>query len=70
MKTFLAYRYLTGGDDAAFCHKVTHALGQGWNLRGETAFAFDAAAGEMRCGQAVTKEVAAPYAPDARLAEL
>jgi hypothetical protein len=70
MKTLLAYRYLTGRDDAAFCHKVTEALSKGWELRGETTFAFDAARGEMRCGQAVVKEVAGPYDPAARLADL
>ena len=29
--------------------------------------AFDAARGVMRCGQAVTKEIAADYAPDMKL---
>ena len=29
MKTMLAYRYLTGKDDDAFCHKVTEALANG-----------------------------------------
>ena len=24
------YRYLTGKDDAAFCHQVTQALNNGW----------------------------------------
>lgn len=70
MKTFVAYRYLTGRDDSTFCHMVTQALARGWSLHGETTYAFDASAGEMRCGQAVTKEVAAPYDADARLAEL
>ncbi|SEG52051.1 protein of unknown function [Bosea lathyri] len=26
------YRYLTGPDDAAFCHRVSEALSQGWVL--------------------------------------
>jgi hypothetical protein len=26
------YRYLTGKDDAAFCHRVTDALNRGWQL--------------------------------------
>jgi hypothetical protein len=26
------YRYLTGPDDAAFCHRVSEALSQGWQL--------------------------------------
>lgn len=29
-----AYRYLTGIDDAAFCHRVTAALNSGWELYG------------------------------------
>lgn len=70
MKTVLAFRYLTGTDDAAFCHKVTAALAGGWALYGEPTYVYDAARGEMRCGQAVTKEVAGPYDPDWRLGEL
>ena len=66
----LAYRYLTGEDDAAFCHKVTEALGRGWSLHGGPCYAFDAKAGVMRCGQAVVKEVDADYAPDLKLGAL
>ena len=29
------YRYLTGKDDAAFCHRVTDALNRGWQLYGQ-----------------------------------
>lgn len=28
------YRYLTGPDDASFCHRVSEALSQGWVLYG------------------------------------
>ena len=66
----LAYRYLTEADTAAFCHKVTKALAEGWSLHGEPAYAFDAAAGVMRCGQAVVKEVDAAYSPELKLSEL
>lgn len=66
----LAYRYLTGADDAAFCHKVTQALARGWSLYGEPAYAYDAAAGAMRCGQAVVKEVDATYGPAMKLGDL
>jgi hypothetical protein len=66
----LAYRYLTGTDDAAFCHKVTEALAKGWSLYGDPAYAFDAKAGVMRCGQAVVKEVDGPYDPAAKLGDL
>ena len=61
------YRFLSGDDDSAFCHKVSAALAAGWALHGAPAYAFDAARGVMRCGQAVTKEVAGPYAPDMKL---
>ena len=52
------YRFLTGVDDSAFCHKVTAALNKGWALHGSPTYAFDAASGQMRCGQAVVKDVA------------
>jgi hypothetical protein len=70
MSRLLAYRLLTGADDAAFCHRVTKALAEGWSLHGGPVYAFDAAAGAMRCGQAVVKEVEAAYSPDLRLSDL
>jgi len=64
------YRFLSGEDDSAFCHKVTKALSEGWLLYGEPHYVFDAAAGKMRCGQAVTKEVAEQdYDPEKKLTE-
>lgn len=66
----MAYRLLTDDDTAAFCHKVTQALAQGWILYGAPAYAFDAARGVMRCAQAVTKEVPGAYSPELRLGEL
>ncbi len=51
------YRLLTEDDTSAFCHKVSEALTKGWVLHGDPTYAFDAANGVMRCGQAVTKEV-------------
>lgn len=65
-----AYRFLTEVDTSAFCHKVTQALAQGWSLHGSPSYAFDAATGAMRCGQAVVKEVEADYCPDLKLSEL
>lgn len=49
------YRFLTEDDTSAFCHKVTTALNDGWDLHGPPVYAFDAARGVMRCGQAVVK---------------
>ncbi len=61
------YRLLTADDTSAFCHKVTEALAKGWSLHGSPSYAFDAANGVMRCAQAVTKEVEAPYDPEMKL---
>ena len=63
------YRFLTEDDTSAFCHKVSAALSKGWTLQGSPTYAFDAARGVMRCGQAVTKEVPGAYSPDIRLGE-
>ena len=51
------YRYLTGKDDAAFCHRVTDALNRGWQLYGQPTLTFDQKRGEVICGQAITKDV-------------
>ena len=64
------YRFLTGVDDSAFCHKVTAALNKGWALHGSPTYAFDTTSGQMRCGQAVVKDVAGKdYEPDMKLGE-
>lgn len=63
------YRFLSDDDTSVFCHKVTAALNKGWVLHGNPTYAFDAAQGIMRCGQAVVKEVDGEYTPDTRLGE-
>ncbi len=63
------YRLLTGDDTAEFCHKVSAALSQGWELHGDPAYAFDQANGVMRCAQAVTKETKAQYSAKMKLGE-
>ena len=63
------YRFLTADDTSEFCHKVTAALNAGWSLYGGPTYAFDAANGVMRCGQAVTKEVVGDYTADLKLGE-
>ncbi len=64
------YRFLTGPDDASFCHKVTVALNKGWELHGSPTYSFNAANGLMQCGQAVTKTVhGKEYHPDIKLGE-
>jgi len=62
------YRFLSGPDDASFCHKVTAALNKGWHLYGSPTYAFDGK--EMRCGQAVVKDVdGVEYTPDIKLSD-
>lgn len=51
------YRYLTGKDDAAFCHRVTQALNRGWELCGNPTLTYNQETKEIVCGQAITKEV-------------
>lgn len=63
------YRLLTEDDTSAFCHKVTEALSKGWELYGNPTYAFDATAGVMRCGQAVTKEADVEYLADLKLGQ-
>ncbi|GHF38184.1 DUF1737 domain-containing protein [Seohaeicola zhoushanensis] len=63
------YRLLTEDDTSAFCHKVSEALSKGWSLYGSPSYAFDSARGVMRCAQAVTKEIAAPYTPEMKLGQ-
>lgn len=64
------YRFLTGPDDASFCHKVTLALNKGWELHGSPSYAFNAVTGLMQCGQAVIKTVEGKdYHPDMKLSE-
>jgi hypothetical protein len=66
----LIYRFLSGEDDSAFCHKVTKALSEGWTLYGTPQYAFDPEARKMRVGQAVTAEAPQqPYDPDRKLTD-
>ena len=63
------YRYLTGPDDASFCHRVSEALSLGWSLYGQPTLTFDAVQGRVICGQAIIKDVDAAYAPTLKLSE-
>lgn len=65
----MLYRFITEDDTSQFCHRVSEALSKGWVLHGSPSYAFDAAKGVMRCGQAVVKTGTAPYAPDMKLGE-
>lgn len=64
------YRFITGPDDSAFCHRVTAALNKGWSLHGSPSLTFDSVKGLTMCGQAVVKEVEGKdYDPDMKLGE-
>lgn len=64
------FRFITGPDDSAFCHRVTQALNKGWELHGSPSITFDPVAGGRFCGQAVTKTVeGVDYQPDMKLGE-
>lgn len=63
------YRFLSDDDTSAFCHKVSLALSKGWELQGSPVYAFDAARGVMRCGQAVLKDVPGDYDPEMKLGQ-
>jgi len=69
-QTTTLYRYLTGVDDSAFCHKVSEAINKGWQLYGHPTLTFDAAKGRVICGQAIVKEVEdVAYSPDLKLSD-
>jgi hypothetical protein len=51
------YRLLTGGDDAAFCKKVSEALNKGWELHGPPSLTYNSSRNHVVCGQAVIKDV-------------
>jgi hypothetical protein len=65
-----AYRFISNDDTSDFCHRVTEALSKGWELHGSPTYAFDAAKGVMRCGQAVTKETDIEYSSDLKLGQI
>jgi len=63
------YRILTGTDDAAFCHKITKALNNGWVLHGSPQVTFNTKNNQTVCAQAVTKDISGDYQPDVSLSE-
>ena len=64
------YRFLSEDDHSAFCHRVTKALNEGWELYGGPVYAFDDARGVMRCGQSVVKTAEGTYSADMNLDDL
>ena len=65
------YRYLTGPDDASFCHRISEALNRGWQLYGSPSLTYDPEKKQLVCGQAIIKEVAGGhYSPELDLGKL
>lgn len=65
----LLYRFLTGPDDSSFCHKISNALNDGWELYGNPCYVTDPNSGKLQCGQAVTKTASKEYDPDKSLGD-
>ena len=63
------YRYLTGPDDASFCHRVTAELNKGWQLYGQPTLTYDAEKKRVICDQAIVKDAPGEYAPNIELSE-
>ena len=61
------YRYLTGLDDDAFCHRVTAELNKGWQLHGQPTLTYDQERKRVICGQVITKEAPGEYRPGIKL---
>lgn len=61
------FRFLTGPDDSSFCHKITKALSEGWQLHGSPVYISDPQSKSLKCGQAVVKTSSDPYDPDRKL---
>jgi hypothetical protein len=63
------YRYLTGPDDASFCHRITELLNRGWQLYGSPTLTYDPETKRVVCGQAITKVVDGEYSPELDLSK-
>ena len=63
------YRYLTGSDDASFCHRITELLNRGWQLYGSPTLAYDPETKRVVCGQAITKIADGTYSPELDLSK-
>lgn len=64
------YRLITGPDDATFCHRVTEALNNGWELYGSPSLTYCPKRELVICGQAIVKAVVGEdYTSDLKLSE-
>jgi hypothetical protein len=65
----ILYRYLTGPDDASFCHRITEVLNRGWQLYGSPTLTYNAETKQVVCGQAIIKEADGSYSPELDLSK-
>ena len=64
------YRFVTGPDDASFCHRITAALNNGWELAGSPSLTFNSETRQVVAGQAIVKDVPGKeYDPEMKLSE-
>ncbi len=50
------YRFITGEDNSEFCHRVTEALSNGWELYGNPQMVYNTKSKKLCCGQAIIKK--------------
>ena len=64
------YRMITGPDDNEFCHRISKALSNGWELTGSSSLTYDPIKERVICGQAITKQIEGKdYSPDLTLGD-
>ncbi|MGI9364529.1 MAG: DUF1737 domain-containing protein [Rhizobiaceae bacterium] len=64
------YRMITGPDDNEFCHRISKALSNGWELAGSASVTYDPVKERVICGQAIAKLVdGEEYSPDLTLGD-
>ena len=63
-------RLLTDDESSEFCQRVTEVLSLGWELYGDTQYAYDEKRGVMRCAQAVIKKSSGIYSNKLELSNL
>ena len=64
------YRFITDDDTSIFCHRVTEALSNGWELYGEPKMTYDSKRKVIRCGQAVIKRSPKKYSKKMSLSSI
>jgi hypothetical protein len=64
------YRLLTEDDSSAFCHKVSRALADGWELHGDPVMSPSMPPGASpAAARPSSRRSRAPYSPDLKLGD-